>query len=403
MTALSQDDSPGAGHPVRILITGGGTGGHVYPGLAVAEAVGALASAAVIRFAGTRKGLESVLVPEAGYRLHTIPASGFRGLGVLARILFLVDFILGVLKSLGLLLAWRPAAVLGTGGYASAPVVCAASLLKVPCALQEQNAIPGSANRLLGRWVRRIYLGFASAASFFPAGRCVDTGNPVRSSFLAALGPGDQAPQQHSGFRILIFGGSSGARTLNRAVAEAARVWARRGDLSFRIQTGTSDREMVDKACGAAGTGFTVDAYIKDMAAALRWADLVVCRAGAMTLAEIQALGKPAVLVPFPHATDDHQLRNAEDCARAGAAVVLEDRRCDGPTLITTIDDVLRDPDQLAGMGRAARALARPGAARTIAADLLEMAGHRTGSKASRPAGTATGVGDDPKEQQGVR
>jgi UDP-N-acetylglucosamine:LPS N-acetylglucosamine transferase len=168
---------------LRLLIAGGGTGGHVYPGLAVAEALRDLAPRIDVRFAGTRRGLEAVLVPRAGYPLHVLPASGFRGLNFMARLLFLVNFTAGFLRSLWLIGRWRPGAVLGTGGYVSAPVLAAARVLRRPCALQEQNAIPGSANRLLARWVEMIYLGFAAAQDYFPGRACRVTGNPVRAAF----------------------------------------------------------------------------------------------------------------------------------------------------------------------------------------------------------------------------
>ena len=365
----------------RIIVTGGGTGGHVYPGLAVAEALQELAPDVEVRFAGTKRGLESVLVPRAGFRLHTLPASGFRGKGGWGRLLFLVNFLLGTVRSLLLLLTWRPAAVLATGGFVGAPVAVAARLLGVPCALQEQNAVPGSANRLVGRWAQRVYLGFGEAARWFKAGRVVETGNPVRAAFAAAKSGAakpDRAPR-----RVLVFGGSRGARTLNRALQGAAALWSGPDAPELRIQTGVADREQVAAAWAAAAPEtVTVESYIEDMPAALSWADLVVCRAGAMTLAELQAAGRPAVLVPFPHATDDHQLRNAEACAAAGAAVVLQDEDCQAEALTVMVSGLLADPDRLTAMGRAARDLARPAAAATIAADLLEMCGHPAGSRA---------------------
>lgn len=370
--------------PLRILITGGGTGGHIYPGLAVAEALHALDPHLQIRFAGTAAGLEASLVPQAGYRLHLIPASGLRGLHGAARWLFAANFVRGVATGLVLLLRWRPRVILGTGGFASAPVMTAGRLLAVPCALQEQNAMPGSANRLLGRWARRIYLGFEAGRRYFHPDRCVHTGNPVRAAFKVRA-----VERQGPGRHILIFGGSRGARTLNRAVQEAAAVWGRRSDLSFRIQTGPQEAAEVKAACAAAGGNFQVEPYIQDMAAALTWADLAVCRAGAMTLAEVQCMGKPSVLVPYPHATDQHQLRNAEDCARAGAARVLEDARCDGPTLISAVDALLREPGLLQAMGAAARTLARPQAAEVIALDLLHLCRHPAGRPA---AGMTTGT-----------
>jgi len=369
--------------PVRIVLTGGGTGGHVYPGLAVAEQLRRLAPDADIRFVGTRRGIESTLVPRAGWPLATVPASGFRGLGVVARLRFLLNFAAGGLASLALLLRRRPDVVLGTGGYVSAPVIAAARLLGVASAVQEQNAIPGSVNRLVGRWVRRAYLGFAGAARWFPDGRCVATGNPVRAAMAAAAG---QAPSvgaaPGSARHVLVFGGSGGAATLNRAVAQAAAGWDRQGDLTVLAQTGPREFAAVREAVTAAAPAgrVTVTPYIDDMAVQLARADLVVCRAGAMTLAELHCLGRPAVLVPFPHATDDHQTRNARDCEQAGAAVVVADAECDGPRLEALVSALLADPPRLAAMAAAARALGRPEAAAVIAADVLALAGHPAGS-----------------------
>ena len=360
--------------PVRVLITGGGTGGHVYPGLAVAGALEKLAPGSEVRFAGTSRGIESVLVPRAGYRFATLPASGVRGLGGRARFLFVVNFFLGFFRSVLMFLVWRPRVVLGTGGYVSAPVMLAARVLGIPCALQEQNAVPGSANRLVARWARRIYLGFAAAGRNFKADRCLETGNPVRAEFLAAA-TDTETTDPRKGNHLLVFGGSRGAATLNAAVIGAAETWCARPDLSVLIQTGPKDHEAVAAAFAAEPADrFTVVPYIDDMASALRQADLVVSRSGAMTLAELQCMGRAAVLVPFPFATDDHQLRNAEDCAQAGAAVVLKDEDCDGPALVRLADELLGDPARLHRMEDAAAGLARPDAAAVIAADLLQLA-----------------------------
>jgi len=360
----------------RVLITGGGTGGHVYPGLAVAAVLRRLDPTGEVRFAGTRRGLEAILVPREGYRFHTVSASGFRGLGTGARLRFLANFGAGVLQALGLLLRWRPDVVLGTGGYASAPVLTAARLRRVPCALQEQNAVPGTANRLVARWARRIYLGMEGAQSALPAERCVVTGNPVRPEFLAAVdateSAGPAAPRER--LRVLVFGGSRGARTLNRAVTEAAAAWCTDGAPALWIQTGRDDLEAVAAAYADCGERVRVVPYIDAMPSALRWADLVVSRAGAMTLAELQVAGRPAVLVPFPHAVDDHQRRNAEQLAQRGAARLLLDAECDGPRLSALVAELEGDRAGLATMAAAARAQARPDAAERIAADLLRLA-----------------------------
>jgi len=370
------------GPPIRILITGGGTGGHVYPGLALAEAFLMAAPKAEIQFAGTKAGIESRLVPEAQFKLHFIPASGLRGLGHRARLMFVLNFIGGVLTSLSLMLKWRPAVVLGTGGFVSAPVMMAARILNVPCVLQEQNAIPGSTNRLVGRWARRIYLGFGVAAKYFKAGRCRATGNPVRRSFLQATQDPEAVPAALSAFgdpgqRVLVMGGSGGAHTLNQAVQDCAAQLTGLNGAAFLVQTGRREYETV--AANVQSDQLRITAYIEDMAAALLWADLVVCRAGAMTLAELQVVGRPAVLVPYPFATDDHQLHNAQDLEKAGAALVLTDDQCNGATFAKAIKELLVSPERLHTMATAAAKLGRPKAARNIALDVLEMVGHPAG------------------------
>jgi len=369
--------------PLRVLVAGGGTGGHVYPGLAVAEAVQAAAPRAEIRFAGTRRGLEAILVPQAGYRLHTVPASGFRGLGPLARLRFLLNFAAGLVSSLWLLARWRPDVVLGTGGYASAPIMAAARLRSIPCALQEQNTIPGSANRLLARWADRIYLGFAESQQYFPEKSCLFTGNPVRASFSRGQKPSTaekevspclSANANDDGLRLLIFGGSRGARTLNNAAKGATALWQRQPCPAIWLQTGPAQKEeLVAAYAEFPQDRVRVTAYIFDMPTALAWADLAVCRAGAMTLAELHVLGKPAVLVPFPHATDDHQLKNARACEEAGAAVVVTNDALTPQVLVDTVESLAEDSARLQAMGQAAAALARPEAATKIAQDLLRL------------------------------
>ncbi len=362
----------------RVLLTGGGTGGHVYPALAVAEALRRQSPGIEVRYAGTSAGIERRLAEAAGLCFHAVPASGVRGLGAVARVRFVVNFLRGTAGALGLLHRWRPDVVLGTGGYVTGPVLMAAKLRGVPCALQEQNAVPGSANRLAAGWARRIYLGEEAARRWLPAARCVLTGNPVREAFRE---PAPTAsfdlphPRSAPGLRLLVFGGSGGARTLNRAVADAAAAWCDRADLALVVQTGRDAH--ADVAASFAGVGddrVRVLPYIDAMPAVLRWADVVVCRAGAMTLAELAATGRPALLVPYPHATDDHQLRNARAREAAGAAVVLEDRDCDGAALVREVERLAADRDLLDAMGRAAAALARPQAAEEIAADVLRLA-----------------------------
>ncbi len=377
LTSVRQASHASLEQPLRLMISGGGTGGHVYPGLAVAEALRRLEPTSRILFVGTRGGLEAELAPKAGFEIAFVRASGFRGLGAMARLRFLWNLAAGFWGSLRVIRRFRPDIVLGTGGYVSLPVGAAARLMSVPLALQEQNAVPGSTNRVLGRWARRVYLGFAEAAVHFRSGLPDDTGNPVREAFLSALASaGETAAGAVPGrpFRLLVFGGSRGARTLNHAVVAAAQDWARRTDLQIRIQTGRDDLETVAQAFADADH-VSVTPYIDDMPEALHWADMVVSRAGAMTLAELAAAGKPAVLVPFPHATDNHQLRNAKAREEAGAAFLLMDELCNGEALAGVVDGLRGDPAGLSDMAAASRALARPEAAMKIATDLMRLSG----------------------------
>lgn len=366
---------------MRIVITGGGTGGHVYPGLAVAEALRDADPEGEVLFVGTRDGMESRLVPAAGHRLETVPASGVRGLGWGARLRFLGNLSCGMASALRILGRFRPDVVLGTGGYVAVPVLAAARLRRIRSVLQEQNSVPGSANRLASRWAEVVYLGFEAAAAAFPKAPSVWTGNPVRRAVAEALAAGRGEPWDGGRpLRVLIFGGSRGARTLNRAVASVD--WLKVGGLELRVQTGRDDRGDVAAALATAagtwrreGRDLRVVEFIEDMPEALAWADLVVARAGAMTLSELTAAGLPAILVPFPHATDDHQTVNALSLSRAGAAELLPDDLCDGVALAALIGHLREDPGRLADMARRSAALARPDAAMEIAVDLLRRTG----------------------------
>ncbi len=367
----------------RIFITGGGTGGHVYPGLSVAEALHALDPHLDIHYVGRTEGIEARLVQPTGLPFHGIKASGLRGMGWVSRLKFLLNFLLGFGQSFFLMLIKRPTMVLGCGGYVSAPVLAAARSLGIRCCLQEQNAMPGSTNRLTGRWACRVYLGFQGAAKFFPAGSPVVTGNPVRASFAHSAAKRNSrketvlaSPKSH----ILVFGGSLGARTLNQAAMSAADLWSSNNNLEFVIQTGPGMfQEVSDRYI--ASDNVQVLPYIEDMPAALLKADLVVCRSGASTLAELQVFGKPSILVPFPHASDDHQLSNARDMEAAGAAMVLEDHLCDGKTLAEAVKLHLANVIKLEKMGAAAASLARPHAAQNIALDILYYCGNPAGRK----------------------
>lgn len=344
-----------------ILIAGGGTGGHVFPAVALGTALGRRGWR--VHCAGTTHGLEVRAVPAAGLALHLLPGGQVRGGGVRRAVAGGAALARGVAHAVRLLAELRPALVVGVGGYASVSAVLAARLRRIPVVLLEQNAIPGAANRLLGRVAVRVCLGFAEAARWFPTGRGVHTGNPLRPEVLTVpSGP----PHDRPG--LLVFGGSQGARRLNEAAVAAMGLLAEAArDLRIVHQTGTADREAVARGYRALGLEVAVEAFITDMGSAYRAADVVIARAGAMSCAEITAMGLPAVLVPYPWAADDHQRRNAEVLEAAGAARLLLDRDCDGERLADALRPLLAEPDVRAAMALRSAALGRPDAAERAA------------------------------------
>jgi UDP-N-acetylglucosamine--N-acetylmuramyl-(pentapeptide) pyrophosphoryl-undecaprenol N-acetylglucosamine transferase len=348
----------------RVVIAGGGTGGHVFPALALAEV---LAGRGVdVQMIGTTAGLEARVVPDAGYPLHTVAGAPVRGGGVARALGGMVAALRGVAAARRLLAGLEPGVVVGVGGYASVAAVLAARLGGIPTVLQEQNAVPGLANRVLGRLSDRICLGFAAAAGYFPPGRSVHTGNPVRAAVLRGTGPGTD---------LLVFGGSQGARRINQAVVAALPdLVPRLASRGVLHQTGVAERDEVRRGYEAARVAADVRAFIDDMGSAYGRAALVVARAGALTCAEVTARGLPAILVPYPHAADDHQRHNAMAVARAGAAEIVLDAALDGPTLVRAVGGLLDDADRRARMAAAARTLGRPAAAAHVADEVLAVA-----------------------------
>lgn len=358
-----------SGAQLDVLIAGGGTGGHVFPGLALADAL--RARGLRVGFVGTPAGLEARAVPAAGYPIDLIPGRQVRGGGIGRALGGLAALATGVARARRLLAAHRPTLVVGVGGYASVAAVVAARLGRRPVVLMEQNAIPGLANRTLGRLARIVCLGFAEAAPFFPAGRSIHTGNPIRPAVLAAP---PSPPHERTG--LLVFGGSQGASHVNGAAVDAlGRLGDAARGLRITHQTGAADQASVASSYAALGLDVRVEAFITDMGAAYRAADVVVARAGAMSCAEITAMGLPAVLVPYPYAADDHQRRNAEVLAAAGAAVVILDRELDGERLATALRPLVDDGETRRAMAGRARALGRPDAANTAADVCLRVIG----------------------------
>lgn len=364
---------------MRWLVAGGGTGGHVTLALALGEEIAASGDA--LLFAGSERGLEQRLVPAAGFELATLPAGQVMGRSLPARLGALVRLALGALAALRLLGRFRPDLVLSVGGYAAVPAVAAARLRGVPVALVEPNAIPGRTNRLAGRFARRVFLAFDDAAAAFPRlrarGGVQVLGVPLRRALVSAMAGARKRRSPAPPLRVLVFGGSQGARQINEAVIEALPQLPLH-QLAFFHQTGEADRERVTAAHAAAGSRAEVVAFEPDMPGRYAWADVAVCRAGALTVAELALVGLPALLVPYPYAADDHQTANARALERAGAARLLDSRRLDGARLAEALVDLVCRPAQLGDMARAAAGLGRPDAARAIVAACRTALGARS-------------------------
>ena len=367
---------------MRIVFAAGGTGGHILPALSVADELRARVSGLEALFVGTRHGLESRLVPSAGYEIRYIAARGVRGKGAAARIRSAASIAVGFFQSLALLGRFRPDVVFGSGGYASAAVVLAASCLRRKVVIQEQNSIPGLTNRLLARHARRIYLGFEKAAGYFGNHRgLVVTGNPLRAEIVspgrvdlrAEFGIENNAPV------LLVFGGSQGARSLNRAAAEY--LLAHPG-VEAVIQTGEQDYAWMHEKLGALAGRVCVRPYFEAMHRAYAAATVCLARAGALTVSELAAAAVPSILVPYPYAADDHQSYNASFLAETGGAIVMRDSELNGDTLASVLDPLLADPAKLVAMRSALERSARKNAAKVIADDMLDVvsAGKGTGT-----------------------
>ena len=348
------------------MMAGGGTGGHVFPALAVAEEFRRRDPAHQVLFVGTDTGLEKRVVPAAGYALRTLPGAGFKGVGAGAKLRSLSLLPRSLWGSLQLLREFRPDVVFGVGGYASGPAMFAAAIGRWPTVLFEANVEPGLANRLLGPLVKRAAVTYEETLSRFGA-KAVRTGSPVRAEFFAVPAKAHKPP-----FTLLLFGGSHGALAINQAVVDALDLLcASHPPLRFIHQTGERDYNAVRVAYARREIRAEVLPFITDMPARFVEADLVICRAGASTVAELAAAGRAAILIPFPHATDQHQLRNAEVLARAGAARLLEQSALSGERLAAEVLELFEHPECLTEMESAVRPLAVPDAAARIA-DLIE-------------------------------
>lgn len=349
-----------AATPLAFMLAGG-TGGHVYPALAVAQVL--RARGFELRWVGTARGLESRVVPGAAIPLHRLPMRGLRGKGLLQQLIAAVLLGVSLLWALLLMARYRPAVVIGMGGYASFPAALAAWLLRRPLMLQEQNAVPGSANRALARFARVIATGFPGVLSTYAASQYL--GNPVREELLRVPVASSWTGIEQRSLHILVLGGSLGASPLNAAMP--AVVQALGQACEWRHQCGPMHAQSTrDAYAGVEGATWQVEPFIDDMAAAYAWADLVICRAGALTIAELAVTGRASILIPLPHAIDDHQTANARFLSEGGAAILLPQAAL-SPGLLETLRDVLAQPEMCRIMGDRARALGKPDAALAIA------------------------------------
>lgn len=367
---------------MKLIIAGGGTGGHLFPGIAVAEEFLARDPGNEVLFVGTERGIEARSVPAAGYRLELISAAGIRGKRGLSQVSGIAKMFYGYAQSRKILKNFRPDLVLGVGGYASLPMVLAAGGMRIPHFIHEQNAIPGQTNRLLARFADQVFITLQESARYFPQDKILLTGNPLRRQILDMVKrvnnnatPDAANCDRNDGktVRLFIFGGSQGAHAINMAMIEALPLLANSPvKLEITHQTGEKDCDEVAGAYRTAGLNANVTKFISDMASEYAKADLIICRAGATTIAEVTACGKCCLFIPFPHAVDDHQRKNAEALLKKEACFMLIEHELSGERLAKTICELTQDNETLKATGQLAFSLARLDAAQIIVDEMTK-------------------------------
>lgn len=355
---------------MRVLIAGGGTGGHVIPALAIARELKSRFNADVL-FVGTARGMENRLVPQAGFGLMRINVGALKNVSMLTRLRTLFGLPLAIREARKIITVFQPDVVVGVGGYASGPAMAAAIMSKIPTLAFEPNLVPGFANKIIGHRVSAAAVHFAETKQYFRDAQVV--GVPVRAEFFGVAPPvGAHSPT------LLVFGGSQGAHAVNEAMMGAlAAIQRQIPGLRLIHQTGERDYNDVQAAYASAGTAAEVSAFIDNMPQAFAQADLLVCRSGASTVAEVTAAGKPAIFVPFPQAADDHQRRNAEAIVAGGAAVLIPQAELTSERLSQTVIELLSNPKRLREMSARARSLSHVDAAGRMARMVAELAGRR--------------------------
>ncbi len=380
---------------MKVIFAGGGTGGHVYPALSVADVLSSRVRGFRALFVGTRSGLEAKVLPGTRHEIRFIFSRGARGRGIAGKLITMACLSIGFLQAVRILMQFRPDIVFGSGGYASAAVVMAASMLRYRIVLQEQNSIPGLTNRLLASKARRIYLGFEKAKGYFENHQgAMVTGNPLRPMILDAGKTGSRAEFGLDDARpvLLVFGGSQGAMSLNRAAVE---YFHHNEGVQGIIQTGERHFEWVREQIEPAGRRVYVSPYITHIHRAYKAADVALARAGALSVSELAAVGLPAILVPYPHAADNHQVSNAEILVKAGGAVMLFDSELSGVSLAETLQGLFGEPERLECMRQSLLGSGRSDAARVIADDMLRLVEESTNDEGSKKAPSGGGSSSD--------
>ncbi len=351
----------------RVMILAGGTGGHIFPALAVADLL--RDQGCDVQWMGTKAGMEARLIPQEGIPIHWLTVAGFRGKGLFKQLLAPFKLLFAFAQAGKILWRFKPDVVLGMGGFVAGPGGIMARLLGIPLVIHEKNRIPGTTNRLLVKWATRVLEAFPGSFKAKVGAICV--GNPLRQSIVEAMAA--QQPTRDKVTRLLIVGGSLGAKALNEAVPKAIALVGE--TMEVRHQTGESMCAATEALYASLGLKAEVVAFIQDMAEAYRWADLAVCRAGAATLSELACAGLPSILIPFPYAIDDHQTANARYLTEAGAAVLMPQPDLTPHYLAEKLKSLIQAPEQLQTMVRNAHALAKPDAALSVAEICLKEAG----------------------------
>ena len=358
-----------------LLIAGGGTGGHLFPAVAVARTIKRMRPELELAFVGAGKALESRTLEQEGFKLEVLKVTSFRGRGIMGRARSLSSMPLAIWQARKLIKSYRPGLVLAVGGYAAVPLGLAARLCGLPLAVQEQNTVPGLTNRVLGKRANVVFTAFPEAKGYFPAAKVEYVGNPVRPELVEQAEEAKPARRPMAeGLKVLVLGGSQGARSINQAMTQSLPQLEELGQKIFiRHQSGPSDEAWVKEAYAASGVPHEVSGFIDDMGKAYAEAHLVICRSGAGTVTELMCVGRASVCVPYPHAADDHQTKNAASLVNAGAAELIPDPDLSPAAITKLIGEFIENPGRITEMEAAAASLAKPRAAEDIARGCLKL------------------------------